>query len=102
MFPSLLVFFAFAASPAIPMPPVQYPLLARATYSEPAPHLSATSWLWNRGPRNPRLLLPNRQYYQSHVYDPRLRLDYPWHKPRVRTPICPPFPVDMPNTAYEF
>ncbi len=102
MFPSLLVSFVLAANPAMPMPPVQDPLFAPTPYSEPAPFLPAASWLWNRVQRNPRFLQPNRQYYQSHLYDPRLRLDYPWHTPRVATPICPPLPLDVPDGVYEF
>ncbi|MDZ7616007.1 MAG: hypothetical protein U1E05_03320 [Patescibacteria group bacterium] len=108
MLSPLLVTLVLAANPAMPMPGVEVPHFAPASHETPASHEVAhpiatpAGWLWHRLAQNPRLLKPNRQYHQSHLYDPRLRLDYPWHKPRVRYTPPPMIQAASPGGWYEF
>jgi len=57
----------------------------------PLPAPTCWPWLRVRRPILPRYPA-NHRYYQSHSYDPRLMLDYPWHAPRVRQS---PYPAPL-------
>ncbi len=60
---------------------------------------SGRAWARTARPRLPRLSAV-WDYHQTHAYDPRLMLDYPWHAPRVRPPALPH--GIPPRGAYEF
>lgn len=100
-------------SPGLHEPPVAVyaddAFMLPAEYPAPGlfvPLSEPTRPAWPRALRARRPLPPrypaNQQYYQTHRYDPRLRLDYPWHAPRVRPPLLPAPPSRLPGRAYEF
>ncbi len=98
MYSTLLLMFALSVNPAAPIEAGVFP----AGIGVVAPMTVSEGSAWYRPFRHPRLLQPNRLYYQSHSYDPRLQFDYPWHPPRVHTHACPMVPSVLPDTALEF